>query len=138
MNQELRNIKTTLRNYLKRYPADRLAALLAHAQEGKLSFLSCCCFIGVETADHALEGKHPGFVAVRPHLHRAREIPGAREAEAAYCTLGAIGPGAAGDWTNDGYRRKIIIPMVRAEFRRRDREVVQATTVAEVAHEPVF
>lgn len=47
------------------YTDERLAMLLAHAQDGKLEFASCCCLVGIPTADHALQGKS-NFTA-QPH-----------------------------------------------------------------------
>src|SRR5258708_22634376 len=41
------------------YTDENLAALLAHAQDEKLSFFSCCCLIGVTNAPHALRGYVP-------------------------------------------------------------------------------
>lgn len=134
MNHELRNIKTTLRNYLKRYPANRLAALLAHAQEGKLSYSSCCCFIGVETADHALMAVDEYGDGTSFHYFHAKRLPGAQEAEVAFRRLAMVGGCYDTDCRDDGLRRRRIVPLIRAEFRRRDREVAQVATVVEVAH----
>jgi hypothetical protein len=48
MNQDLRQWKQALRAFMQQhYTDERLAMLLAHAESGKLSFTSCCCFIGV-------------------------------------------------------------------------------------------
>lgn len=119
MNAEFREHKTVLRNYLKRYPEERLAALLAHAQSGKLAYNSCCCLIGVETADHALRGSE-STINDGPHFFSAHLIPGATQAEFAYNYLGV--DYSLSDLDRDALRRRRIIPMIRAEFRRRDRE----------------
>lgn len=54
------NIKLFLQQY---YTDEQLAALLAHCQDGKFSFHSCCCLIGIPTADHALVGECNGGIA---------------------------------------------------------------------------
>ena len=79
-------------NFLKRpdeggaYTDEKLAALLAPAEDGKLSYVSCCCLIGVPTAGHALRGVVP-HVAGEPHLVRAQLHPCASEVERAYRDL---------------------------------------------------
>jgi hypothetical protein len=116
--------KQPIRDFMQRhYTDERLAQLLVHAQDGKLAYFSCCCFIGISTADHALKSrslknevknvlnmdilKH-GEV---PHYDHAKDLIGANEAENAYLYLA----------DDDATRRRIMIPMIRAEFRRRDR-----------------
>ncbi len=50
--------KQIIRDFMKtNYSDERLAMLLAHAQSGKLAFNSCCCFVGVSTAQHALTSR---------------------------------------------------------------------------------
>lgn len=107
------------------YTDERLAQLLAHAQDGKLAFHSCCCFIGVATADHALRGyrfkdfreRADGLLGIdERHYILAESLPGAQEAEHAFDGLS--------DWHGSEYdaaRRRILIPMIRAEQRRRER-----------------
>ncbi len=96
------------------YTDEKLAALLAHAQDGKLAYNSCCCFIGVATADHALEigrdkrGAHyptPDVI----HIHRAKELPFADAAEYEFYGLGLT----------DEKRREKLIPLILAEMERR-------------------
>lgn len=123
MNQELKQNKQIIRQFMQaHYSDERLAMLLAHAQSGRLSFWSCCCFIGVATADHALQGSRdtPGYL-VGQHLNAARLLPGGEEAEEAFMAL-------SGDpWNNDhpqtdDVARRRLIPIIKAEIRRRDRE----------------
>lgn len=45
------HIRAFMRNH---YTDERLAMLLAHARDGKLAYVTCCCFVGIPTADHAL------------------------------------------------------------------------------------
>lgn len=90
------------------YTDERLAALLAHAQDGKLSYWSCCCFIGIPTAVHALRG-HMGSVtaSMMPHYEEACEMPNAEEAEGAFLEIGGAD------------NPSLIIPFVIAEMERR-------------------
>jgi hypothetical protein len=39
------------------YTDEKLAALLAHAQDGKLAYRSCCCLIGFPSANHSALGE---------------------------------------------------------------------------------
>jgi hypothetical protein len=112
-NVQFKQSKQAIRNFMQlHYTDERLAQLLAHAQEGKLSFMSCCCFIAIPTANHALRqrGETGG------HLLIARTLPGAIEAELAFMSLG-----------QDTRRRRILIPMVRAEMRRRERVTLESS-----------
>jgi hypothetical protein len=43
------------------YTDEQLSALFAHAQDRKLSYRSCCCFIGAANAPHALRGYMPEY-----------------------------------------------------------------------------
>lgn len=122
--------KKHIRAFFVHYTDERLAALLAHAQDGKLSYLSCCCFIGVATADHALYGERSseflehlnGFelISPEPHYDRAQELPGASAAEEAFAAL-VQNLACATQAQADTITRRILIPMIRAEMRRRDR-----------------
>ncbi|SRR5581483_3686563 len=108
----IKEAKQHLRAFMRaHYTDERLAALLAHARDGKLVFGSCCCFIGSATADHALKGAEH-YCWREPHLALARTLCGAYHAEQAYKYI------ARGDIR----RRRIIIPMIRAEMKRRERE----------------
>jgi|HubBroStandDraft_6_1064221.scaffolds.fasta_scaffold37694_8 hypothetical protein len=112
MNAEHRARKQAIRAFFIHYTDERLAMLLAHAQEGRLAFHSCCCFIGVTTADHALQPQVI-FDLSEPfysHYRAAEQIPGAFRAERSFQLLGR---------NDDAKRRRILIPMIRAEFHRR-------------------
>ena len=112
---EFKEHKATVRDFMqKQYTDDRLVQLLDHARSGKLIFLSCCCFIGIVNADHELKGQWVDITEPEPieHYLTARySIPGAAVAEGAYYKLSLC----------DVKRRRVIIPMVLAEFRRRSR-----------------
>lgn len=108
--------KRHIRSFLRaHYSDEKLAALLAHAQDGKLSFCSCCCFIGIPTADHALRG-WDASTNDAGHLNAAHFLSGATMAEQAFCLLV---PRDQGYSVKDIGRRRILIPMVKAEMRRR-------------------
>lgn len=105
--------KQVLRTFMRdNYTDERLAMLLAHAQDGKLLYKSCCCFIGASNANHALSDES-GYGA--QHYRDARKLPEAKVAEAAYNELRSASPSE--DW--DKVRRRILIPMIRAEMKRR-------------------
>lgn len=116
MNKQLKRNKQVLRQFMREhYTDERLAMLLAHAQSGRLAFHSCCCFIGVVTADHALQGAFPSANA--NHLALARTLPKAYEAEEAFLNL------SPDDFVGDDERRRRrLISIIKAEIRRRDRE----------------
>ena len=123
--KKLGRIKAPIRAWLRLFPDDRLAALLAHAQDGKLAYNSCCCLVGALTADHPLQKSAQQCNHWDPanHLFRARQIPRALRAETAFNALGCgqekrrFGRPQYGD---DALRRRRLIPMIRAEMRRRD------------------
>ena len=99
------------------YTDENLAALLAHAQDEKLSFFSCCCLIGVTNAPHALRGYVPEFAQGRvlpagsTHHQSVRlgsEL--AADAEEEFFFLG----------NSDAERRKHMLPLIEAEIARRE------------------
>ena len=128
----LKEAKGHIRAFLKLYPDDRLAALLAHAQDGKLSFLSCCCLVGSINAPHALQGSDYNPYTAR-HVIEARLLPGATLAEIAYNRIAWARPelldlGRGGD----PLRLRRLIPMIRSEMRLRDRIQEQARQESEL------
>jgi hypothetical protein len=126
-NQELSEGKEILRTFMREhYTDERLAMLLEHAQSGRLRFISCCCFIGVATADHPLVGF--SVYLNDTHYIAAQQLSGAYDAETAYRRLGA-----ASLEEREAMRRRRIIPIIRAEMRRRDRLARKAENLAEVA-----
>lgn len=110
-----RHIRAFMREH---YTDEHLAALLAHMRDGKFSFYSCCCFIGIPTADHALrsETEYRGV----PHYVEAKRLRGAALVEIALAEIGSNAVIHAED-DNDLICR-FLLPIVRAEMRRRDRE----------------
>lgn len=119
----IQELKRPLRAFLKLYPDDRLAALLAHAQDGKLAYNSCCCFIGSINADHALQG-HGKHLTL--HGNDAMRIHGAVDAERAYAYLPLEAWRGLLPDSSDEFRRHFIIPLIRAEMRIRERSRVPA------------
>jgi hypothetical protein len=120
--------KSYIRAFMQaHYTDERLSWLLAHARSGKLAYNSCCCFIGIPTSPHALVGERKGadwsnllrrMVEENPdqvnHHQGSRQWLGGRQAELAYCSLVKDG---------DERGRRILIPMILAEMRRRDRRM---------------
>lgn len=117
MNAELKAGKQAIRGFMQvNYSDERLAMLLAHARDGKLLYVSCCCFIGIATADHAL--KSSGDEEAWWHYEQAQRLTLAAEAEEAFYRMGLIG----GDCFTFNQRRiRRLIPIVKAEMRRRER-----------------
>ncbi len=107
--------KQHIRNFLRTpvWTDEKLCALLAHA-ESILSFNSCCCLIGVATADHALKGKTDSWWA--PHYHLAQDLPLAPDAHHAFCSL----PEFPSLPDADVIRNRILRPIIKAELRRRE------------------
>lgn len=121
MDMRLKNGKRAIRQYLRTaYSDERLAWLLAHARGGKLVYQSCCCFIGVATADHSLQVKADVNLALAAHYHLARRFVGAREAEQAFWEFGYRGESRSVE-SSDDIRRRRLIPMILSEMRQRAR-----------------
>jgi hypothetical protein len=130
----MRENKQAIRRFMREhYTDERLAMLLAHAQSGRLAFRSCCCFIAIPTADHTLQG---ACYFNEPHYRAARTLDPSTPtsvwgvAEQAYHDI-------VNDSHDDAKRRRILIPMIRAEMHRRERIAasVSAEFAAEVEHE---
>jgi len=109
LTHELKPAKPVLRAFLQTsYTDERLAMLLAHAQSGKLAWYSCCCFVGVSNADHALKGVcRPGSLGVN-HLDFLDQS--ASHVSLTYHIIAS----------NDADRRRLIIPLIKAEMKRRE------------------
>lgn len=105
------------------YTDERLAQLLAHCQDGKFAFNSCCCFVAIPTADHALQGEGDWH---HQHYADAHRLSGASEAESAVFHL----VDHLGIHLNRDFRR-ILIPIIRAEIKRRDALVAPTEVLAE-------
>ncbi len=116
MDKRLQRNKQILRSWLRtQYSDAKLVELLGHAQSGLLAYHSCCCFIGIVTANHPLRGHMTLYqMDMGLHYRAAQRLPGALEAEDAYYELAA--PFESG---REGIRQRRIIPIVKAEIRRR-------------------
>lgn len=116
MNEGLKENKRIIRAFMREhYTDERLAMLLAHARDGKLAYFSCCCFVGIPTADHALRGRT--IWGTEEHYVAAKALPGATFAEFAYAALS----NAFGEDEANPQRVRRLIPIVKAEMRRRSR-----------------
>lgn len=100
------------------YTDEKLAALLAHCEDGKLAWASCCCFVGIPTATHALRTDLVNGAA--GHYSLATTIVGAHEAEVEFFGLG-----------DDSERRAKLLPIIRAEMKRRDSLATHNVTARE-------
>jgi len=132
LNYQLKESKRAIRNFLRTaYTDERLAWLLAHARSGRLVYNSCCCLVGVVTADHSLQGKVPVKELASSHYALAKTFVGASSAERAYQDLGYIGktrvPSA------DEVRRRRLVPLVKAEIWRRERIQAERPTMPAMA-----
>jgi hypothetical protein len=126
MTFQFKRWKKAIRQFLHTaYSDERLAWLLAHARNGKLAYQSCCCLIGVATADHALRGKTDVTAPGALHYRLAKIFVGAREAEMAFWELGYAGSSRLAE-SNDELRRRRVIPMIKAEMRYRERSRLRA------------
>lgn len=122
---KLQEHKGAIRAFLRTevWTEEKLCALLAHAED-KLTYWSCCCLIGVATANHALRerAKEGGWMETNSHYFIAKELPFAREAETAFSELGRpqeFPPNGYSPEKSDVLRRLRIRPIIRAELRRR-------------------
>lgn len=103
-----------IRAYLQKYYTDQmLADTLAHAQDGKLSYASCCCLVGIPTAPHALQGNN-WFDVRQDDNHEKWAIlhfPEAIHAATEFFELSC----------DDQIRRERLIPVLLEEISRRER-----------------
>ncbi len=116
---QTKNIQNFLRTA---YSDEGLAALLAHAEDGKLSYTSCTCLIGSVNPGHALLPAG-GYCEDIWHLYIVRALPFAKEAEAEFDKLGDPGDGLT-PWS-DELRRERVLPLIQAEISRRGNERIQ-------------
>lgn len=121
-NSLLKAYKQEIRKFMhEQYTDERLVLLLDHARTGHLSYESCCCFVGISNADHALRTDR--LFDVRGSHYMNLPMAVRAPADLAYFRLA--------DHMNmntyyrrysrdsDVVRRRIIIPMILAELRRR-------------------
>jgi hypothetical protein len=116
MNAEHRARKQAIRAFFIHYTDERLAMLLAHAQEGKLRHYSCCCFAGIANIQHGLTAGFCANSASDPEY-----LDGGYAASFSYCALANFPRFICEDTVADAKRRRILIPMIRAEQRLRER-----------------
>jgi hypothetical protein len=140
MNNRLGDLKRAIRAFFPNYTTERLTAYLAHAQDGKVFYSSCCCFIGGATAEHALRGRCN--TNDYGHYRAAKNLPGADRAEAAFFDLGRPRyeyPIGVDGLKDEAQRRAVLIPMIKAELRRRakQRDVIETSREYESVHQVV-
>lgn len=114
------------------YTDEKLASLLAHAEDGKLAFQSCCCLIGIPTADHALRGEVPPFEpGEEPHYQFAKSLPNAESVEMAFLFLCLSEDDSCFRAFSVERMQARLIPLIRSEMQRRESSRSQ-TEVSEV------
>src|SRR5437879_3754341 len=134
MDAQFRKQKHAVRQWLKFYSDERLAALLAHAQSGRLAFQSCCCLVGSLTADHPLCGQWVnGDNIKRTHYKEVVKYLWAAHAEIAYRAWGKPEVIVPLD-LRDERRRRILIPIIRAQFKLRSRRRIPSHELVSQAY----
>lgn len=88
----------------------------AHLDDDGFEILSCCCFVGIPTADHPFVSVPMHVFNGPTHCRLAMQLPGADKAEEAVFEL-------RNRFGRDGMIR-ILKTMARAETARRDRRAV--------------
>lgn len=102
------------------YSDQRLVELYAHIQDGKFSYVSCCCLRGAANANHPLRGRMDLATAVSiDHYRKSRSIIGGREVEQALWDL-------LDDDLSDRSAQEILLPLVKAEIERREQEAARS------------
>src|SRR5690349_16077742 len=103
------------------YTDERLTMLLAHAEDGKLSFFSCCCLVGVATAEHPLRGRTCEWDG---HGITFGAVPMGEEVSMAFNWLATSLD--SDNW--DAERRAKLIPLIHEEMKRRESIRAQSET----------
>lgn len=122
------DVKPIMSFMAQHYTDERLAMLRAHAEDGKLQFASCCCFIGVATADHALAGYTSDWE--QPHFLVARALDKGIGAE---WTAGRLRYVKRAAGVSNATMRAYLLPLILWEQRRRDRLHAAQQEAVEVA-----
>ncbi len=112
--------KQTIRDYFRTaYSDDQLAEFLDYTRAGKLRFMSCCCVAGFVTRtkemaplelDESMNEHAKGLHILglpNPRLNRVSDA------------FSLLGHPAVRETDRDALRRRILIPMILAEIRRR-------------------
>lgn len=123
----LKEAKGHVRDFLqKQYSDENLVKLLDHCRAGKFQFASCCCFVGIVTADHELMSEENYYHSCGHYL-KAQHLVGALDGERGARVLGftkeeirSKQPMGYGD---NQLRTRLLIPLAMAEIKRRQKEV---------------
>lgn len=98
---------------------ERLIALLAHTQDRKLSYHSCCCLIGSANAPHALRG-------VIEEMKQGRALPDGSLHHQGLRLTSEIAAKAEEEFFDiaptDALRCEVLQPLIEAEILRRESE----------------
>jgi hypothetical protein len=123
MNQQLKSAKVTIRQYLADVPTERIAEMLAFAQDGHMLYqVPCQCLVGSRTAPTHVHLDHTCHVY---HYSAAYRSAGGhnrhKEADYAYCLLGNAGQAYRGWYDSEITRQRRIVPILKAILRLRMR-----------------
>jgi hypothetical protein len=115
--------KQTIRDYFRTaYSDEQLAELLDYTRAGKLRFMSCCCVAGFVTRAEGMAPLEPDQ-SMNYHsngeFHILGDNPQWGVVSEAFNILARYESGC--DDRRDAKRRRILIPMILAEIRRRQR-----------------
>lgn len=137
--EQLHNAKGEIRPFLAAHYSDfALARLLVSARDGTLRFNSCCCFIGQAALAHTesvFDSDTRRIHGVAHYNHAKAFLRGAIGAEQAYLKLGY-----EKHWFDcsakhrDSLRRRRLIPILKAEIRRRMRLAHPVAPEREAVH----
>ena len=107
MDRTLKQSKKGMRQFMRaNYKDEHLISAIDRCRAGSLQFNDCDCFIGHVCVERGVTAQY--------WLQRARLLPYAVEGENGYQRLA----------DNDGKRQRRLLPMLRAEIRRRARLIV--------------
>lgn len=114
------------------YDDEKLAALLAHAEDGKLSHFSCCCLAGIPSANHALRGRYLDRRYAATTWEHGAYHPATPEKIAVSMAFNNLASGVYETEERDATRRAKLIPLIHAEMERREQErlPLQPATIA--------
>jgi hypothetical protein len=91
------------------YTDEKLAALLAHCENGGLSFWSCCCFAGIPSAQHPLRGRFGLCSGINESMLSGHEEVVDR------ALWGRMSSAFCGLADTDRGRRARLIPLIKVE-----------------------
>ena len=120
---EMQQLKQPLRAFYRNESTEVLCQVLAMAQDGKIRYNGCCCYIGATTSNLAKGNCNFLMANGRNHYQVAAEKPFAREAETAIRIIGEfLHRFPWNPLDKDVARRKIVIAIIKGILRLRERD----------------